>query len=260
MYMHKLLVNANKQLKIRHMTTGADCAIPLGLLCVAPPADDPLVISTSPVMARRDRSHSPESANKRVRPSHRSPRSPSPTRRSQRPSDRDRERDRERDRDRARDKDREHDRRSDRRDRDRDRPRDRDHDDRRRRSRSRDRRDRDRDRERGGRDGRDRRSASPPQVKALPKVENGAGTPDSKAASPAPEDDKIKARKAKLEAWKKAQAKTTVDDAKARSMALAGKSFTSGTSLLSSLPSKPTSHHLISCSCLRGWRTQSSGF
>jgi ATP-dependent RNA helicase DDX46/PRP5 len=43
--------------------------------------------------------------------------------------------------------------------------------------------------------------------------------------SPPPEDDKLKAKRAKLEAWKKErEAKKALDEAKAKAMALAGKS------------------------------------
>ncbi|KAJ7095258.1 P-loop containing nucleoside triphosphate hydrolase protein [Mycena belliarum] len=151
-------------------------------------------------MARRDRSLSPDSSNKRVRPSHRSPRSPSPTRRSTQrlPASRSRHDDRDRDRyreDRYRDDRRRDSYRDDRRDD-------------RRRSRSRDRRSR----------SRERRAAQPP-------------TPPRPAAEPVPtpppEDDKIRARKEKLEAWKKErEAKKALDEAKAKALALAGKSAT----------------------------------
>jgi hypothetical protein len=181
-------------------------------------------------MARRDRSYSPDSSNKRVRPSHRSPRSPSPTRRSQRPDNRDRDRDWDRDR-RDRDKDRDRDRYRDDRHRDdrrRDSYKDSGRDDRRR-SRSRERRDR------------DRRPASPnhPVTHPVDKVENGTAraspTPGSGAATPGPEDEKLKAKRAKLEAWKKErEAKKALDSAKAKAMALAGKS---------AAPSELTSTH-----------------
>ncbi|KAJ7179868.1 P-loop containing nucleoside triphosphate hydrolase protein [Mycena crocata] len=147
-------------------------------------------------MARRDRSLSPESSNKRVRPSHRSPRSPSPTRRStQRPpanrSRYDDDRSRDRDRDRYRE--------------------DRYRDDRRRDSYRDDRRD-DRRRSRS----RERRAAQPPTPPRPP--------PES-VKTPPPEDEKIRARKEKLEAWKKErEAKKALDEAKAKAMALAGKS------------------------------------
>ncbi|PPQ83301.1 hypothetical protein CVT25_004040 [Psilocybe cyanescens] len=156
-------------------------------------------------MARRDRSISPETSNKRVRQSHRSPRSPSPTRRSstQRSSngrpryDDERDRDRDRDRDRHRDKDR--DRYRDDRYRD-DRRRDSHRDDRRR-SRSR---------------SRERRPPSPPRQ--APQAEP--------VQTPPPEDEKLKAKRAKLEAWKKErEAKKALDEAKAKAMALAGKSM-----------------------------------
>ncbi|KAF7355207.1 P-loop containing nucleoside triphosphate hydrolase protein [Mycena sanguinolenta] len=155
-------------------------------------------------MARRDRSISPDTSNKRVRPSHRSPRSPSPTRRStQRPPA---NRDRYRDDDRPRDRDRyREDRYRD--DRRRDSYRDDRRDDRdRRRSRSRDRRSR----------SRERRAAQPPTP---PRP-----APES-VPTPPPEDEKIRARKEKLEAWKKErEAKKALDEAKAKAMALAGKS------------------------------------
>ncbi|KAJ6599192.1 P-loop containing nucleoside triphosphate hydrolase protein [Mycena vulgaris] len=145
-------------------------------------------------MARRDRSISPESSNKRVRPSHRSPRSPSPTRRSTQrpPASRSRYDD---DRSRGSDRYRE----------------DRYRDDRRRDSYRDDRRD-DRRRSRS----RERRAAQPP-------------TPPRPAAEPVPtpppEDEKIRARKEKLEAWKKErEAKKALDEAKAKALALAGKS------------------------------------
>ncbi|KAF8974340.1 P-loop containing nucleoside triphosphate hydrolase protein [Flammula alnicola] len=150
-------------------------------------------------MARRDRSFSPDSSNKRVRPSHRSPRSPSPTRRStQRTNVRSRyddERDRDRDRERDRNRDRDRDRYRDDRYRD-DRRRDSHRDDRRRsRSRSRERR--------------------PTPPRPAPAAE----------PTPPPEDEKLKAKRAKLEAWKKErEAKKALDEAKAKAMALAGKS------------------------------------
>ena len=158
-------------------------------------------------MARRDRSYSPDTSNKRVRPSHRSsPRSPSPTRRStQRSANRSRyDDDRERDWDRPRDRDR-----------------DRHHDDRYREDRRRDsyrdsgrddRRDSDRRRSRS----RERRAAQPPTP-----PRNGTDT----AQATLPEDDKLKAKRAKLDAWKKErEAKKALDEAKAKAMALAGKS------------------------------------
>lgn len=145
-------------------------------------------------MARRDRSFSPEASNKRVRPSHRSPRSPSPTRRNvQRTSNRSRyEEDRERERDRPRERFRE----------------DRHRDDRRRDNYRDDRRD-DRRRSRS----RERRPPTPPRAQLEP------------VQTPPPEDDKLKAKRAKLEAWKKErEAKKALDEAKAKAMALAGKS------------------------------------
>ncbi|KAK7695505.1 hypothetical protein QCA50_000141 [Cerrena zonata] len=166
-------------------------------------------------MARRDRSYTPDSPNKRVRPSHRSTRSPSPTRRnaqrlprSRYDDERDRDRDRDRDRERERDRDRDRDRYRDDRYRD---DRRRDHrDDRRddrRRSRSRERRDRD-------------KPPTPPRSRPDPRPE-----PEAKPATPPVEDEKIKAKRAKLEAWKKErEAKKALDEAKAKAMALAGKS------------------------------------
>ncbi|KAH8106099.1 P-loop containing nucleoside triphosphate hydrolase protein [Cristinia sonorae] len=163
-------------------------------------------------MARRDRSYSPDSSNKRVRHSHRSSRSPSPTRRTAQRSTRpryddERDRDRDRERDRDRDRDRERDRYRDERHRD-DRRRDYrdDRRDDRRRSRSRERRER------------DRQVATPPRKQPTPP-------PTQPAAPPTVEDEKLKAKRAKLEAWKKErEAKKALDEAKAKAMALAGKS------------------------------------
>ncbi|THH12221.1 hypothetical protein EW145_g146 [Phellinidium pouzarii] len=190
-------------------------------------------------MARRDRSRSPDSANKRVRPSYRSsPRSPSPTRRNtQRPSDRSRydDRDRDRNRDAIRDRDRERDKYRDDRYRDdkrrdafrddRDR-RDRDYrrDDRRPRSRSRDRKDRDRERN---------------VQTSVPREQKEQNTAAS--TTPPVEDEKQRAKRERLEAWKKErEAKKALDEAKAKAMALAGKTAqpttTSGTS---SVPTAP---------------------
>ncbi|KAF8222749.1 P-loop containing nucleoside triphosphate hydrolase protein [Tricholoma matsutake] len=159
-------------------------------------------------MARRDRSFSPDTSNKRVRPSHRSsPRSPSPTRRStQRTTNRSRyDDDRDRDWDRPRDRDRDRDRDRYRDDRRRDSYRDGGRDDRKdehRRSRS-----------------RERRGAQPPTP-----PRNKSET----LQTPPPEDDKLKAKRAKLEAWKKErEAKKALDEAKAKAMALAGKSVPS---------------------------------
>ncbi|KAH0840058.1 P-loop containing nucleoside triphosphate hydrolase protein [Lanmaoa asiatica] len=58
---------------------------------------------------------------------------------------------------------------------------------------------------------------------------------------PAPEDEKLKAKRAKLEAWKKErEAKKALDEAKAKAMALAGKSAPALTGLgLKGLPLKP---------------------
>ncbi|KII94684.1 hypothetical protein PLICRDRAFT_33500 [Plicaturopsis crispa FD-325 SS-3] len=176
-------------------------------------------------MARRDRSYSPDSSNKRVRLSHRSsPRSPSPTRRStQRPSNRsryddDRDRERERDRDKPRDRDR---------DRYRD---DRYRDDRRRDSYRDDRRDdRRRSRSRSPRDRRDRPPPSEP--KAQPEAES------SKPKLTPAEDEKLKAKKAKLEAWKKErEAKKALDEAKVKAMALASKKAAADGSSAAPLP------------------------
>ncbi|KAJ6539221.1 P-loop containing nucleoside triphosphate hydrolase protein [Mycena capillaripes] len=150
-------------------------------------------------MARRDRSTSPDASNKRSRPN---PRSPSPTRRSAQrpPANRDRYRDDDRSRDRDRDRYRE----------------DRYHDDRRRDSYRDDRRD-DRRRSRS----RERRAAQPPTP---PRP-----APES-VPTPPPEDEKIRARKEKLEAWKKErEAKKALDEAKAKAMALAGKSAAAST-------------------------------
>ena len=148
-------------------------------------------------MARRDRSFSPESSNKRVRQSYRSPRSPSPTRRStQKALPRSRYEDRDRNRDRERDRDRDRDRHRD----------DRYRDDRR--------RDSHRDDRRRSRSG-DRRPASPSRPLAT----------NEPVQTPPPEDEKLKAKRAKLEAWKKErEAKKALDEAKAKAMALAGKS------------------------------------
>ncbi|KAJ3573344.1 hypothetical protein NP233_g2495 [Leucocoprinus birnbaumii] len=160
-------------------------------------------------MPRRERSYTPDSSNKRVRPSHRSsPRSPSPTRRNApRPSNRSRyddERERDRDRDRERDRYRERDR-----DRDRDRYRDDRYRDERRREPYRDDRRDDRRRSRE-RERQPSPSRPPPQESAAP--------------TPPPEDEKIGARRAKLEAWKKErEAKKALDEAKLKAMALAGK-------------------------------------
>jgi ATP-dependent RNA helicase DDX46/PRP5 len=158
-------------------------------------------------MGRRDRSFSPETPNKRVRPSHRSPRSPSPTRRNtQRASTRsryddDRERDRDRDRDRARERER---------DRYRD---DRHRDDRRRDSHRDDRRSERRDDRRRSLS-RERRERTPP-TNSQPEA----------AATPPIEDEQLKKKRAKLEAWKKDRdAKKALVEAKAKAMALAGKS------------------------------------
>ncbi|KAF5393957.1 hypothetical protein D9757_000148 [Collybiopsis confluens] len=160
-------------------------------------------------MVRRDRSYSPDSSNKRVRHSHRSsPRSPSPTRRSSQRSNRNKhdddwDRDRERARDRERDRDRDRYREDRYRDRD---DRRRDHRDDRRRSPSRE---------------RDRRQ-TPPQKESASEP-----TTPSKSSTPAPtvEDEAKKTRRARLETWKKQrEAQKALGEAKAKAMALAGKS------------------------------------
>jgi ATP-dependent RNA helicase DDX46/PRP5 len=159
-------------------------------------------------MVRRDRSYSPEASNKRVRPSHRSSRSPSPTRRTtQRPTNRSRyDGDREKDWERDRDRDR----------RDRDRARDRHRDDRyrddRRREPYRDDRREDRRRDRD-------RPLSPPASAPAP-----ASSQPETPRTPPVEDEKLKSKRAKLEAWKKErEAKKALDEATAKAMALAGK-------------------------------------
>ncbi|KAF8915887.1 P-loop containing nucleoside triphosphate hydrolase protein [Mucidula mucida] len=157
-------------------------------------------------MARRDRSYSPDTSNKRVR-SHRSPRSPSPTRRHQRASNRSDDRDGGwdvKDRDRARERDRERQREERLRE-------ERLREERRRndlaREERRDRPDRRRSRSR------DRRTSTP----AKAATTEATGTPP-------PEDEKVKARRDKLEAWRKERdAKKALDEAKAKAMALAGK-------------------------------------
>ncbi|KIK65401.1 hypothetical protein GYMLUDRAFT_38855 [Collybiopsis luxurians FD-317 M1] len=171
-------------------------------------------------MVRRDRSYSPDSSNKRVRHSHRSsPRSPSPTRRSSQRSNRnkhdddwDRDRDRERVRDRDRERERDRDRYRD--DRHRDRDRDRDRDDRRR-----------DDRRQSPSRERDRRQTPPRKETA-----SGSNTP-AKSSTPVPSTEvdalkaKQEAKRAKLEAWKKQrEAQKALGEAKAKAMALAGKS------------------------------------
>ena len=205
-------------------------------------------------MARRDRSYSPDSPNKRVRPSHRSPRSPSPTRRNApRPTrsryddDRDRDGYRDRDRDRERDRDRgdrERDRDRDReRDRDSHRDRDRYRDDRYRDDRRRDYRDDRRDDRRRSRS-RDRAHRDRP---ASPARTQPPSQPDSKNSTPPVEDEKLKAKRARLEAWKKERdAKKALDEAKVKAMALAGK--TAPGEFVPYLPSNfGMSHHLIPC-------------
>jgi ATP-dependent RNA helicase DDX46/PRP5 len=151
-------------------------------------------------MPRRDRSRSPDSPYKKVRQSAHS-RSPSPTRRYHQRSrhDDDRDRDRERDRDRDRDR-RGHDRR--------DRDRDRDHD----------RRDRDKDRHR-----RDDRRRSRSAERERPRENGAVATPPSKTATPPVEDEKMRAKRERLEAWKRDRGKKSLGDAKAKAMALAGK-------------------------------------
>ncbi|KAF6762360.1 pre-mRNA-processing ATP-dependent RNA helicase PRP5 [Ephemerocybe angulata] len=151
-------------------------------------------------MARRDRSASPDTPNKRVRPSHRSPRSPSPTRRKW-----DRDRYRDRDRDGHRDRDRYRD--------------DRYRDDRRGPSHPHPARDDRRDDKRRSSRSRERRPHSPPPRAALAPAEASKATP-----TPPPEDEKVRAKRAKFEAWKKErEAKKALDEAKAKAMALAGK-------------------------------------
>jgi len=175
-------------------------------------------------MGRRDRSFSPEPSNKRVRPSHRSPRSPSPTRRNtQRPSTRSRyddDRERERERDRVRDRDRDRDRYRD----------DRYRDDRR--------RDAHRDDRRGERrdDRRERDRPSTPPTSQLDVV-----------STPPVEDEKLRLKRAKIEAWKKDRdAKKALDEAKAKAMALAGKSVP-GELYACASQDFVISHHLIQC-------------
>ncbi|KAJ3517972.1 hypothetical protein NLJ89_g166 [Agrocybe chaxingu] len=148
-------------------------------------------------MARRDRSYSPDSSNKR-RTNGRSRYDDEREWDRDRERNRDRDRPRDRDRDRGRDGDRDWDRRRDDRFRD-DRRRDSYRDDRRRsRSRSRERR-------------------IPTPSRPTPPAE--------KVQTPPPEDEKLKAKRAKLEAWKKErEAKKALDEAKAKAMALAGKS------------------------------------
>ncbi|KIY73731.1 P-loop containing nucleoside triphosphate hydrolase protein [Cylindrobasidium torrendii FP15055 ss-10] len=146
-------------------------------------------------MARRDRSRSPDSSNKRVRPSHRSPRSPSPTGRYP-----DKDRDRKdnnswdaRDLDRARARDRE----------------------RRREEQAREERKREeirRERARIEREKEDRR-----REEERSRAASASGTPQ-------PEDDKKKARLDKLAAWRKTRdAAKALDTAKAKAFALAGR-------------------------------------
>ena len=153
-------------------------------------------------MPRDKRSHSPDPQHgsyKRSKQSHRSSRSPSPTRRPRnaRADYRDRDRDSRRD-------DWDSRRKDDRR---------RSHSREKRRSRSRD-RDRDRDR----RD-RDRRPLTPPRSRPVEALKPTTATP------PVSEDPKIKAKRERLEAWKKErEAKKALDEAKAKAMALAGKS------------------------------------
>ncbi|KAK7049634.1 pre-mRNA processing RNA-helicase [Paramarasmius palmivorus] len=174
-------------------------------------------------MGRRDRSYSPDTSNKRVRHSHRSSRSPSPTRRAPRPSNRSRyDDDREWDRDRDRD----------RRDRDRDRYRDDRYKDDRRRDHRDDRRDDRRDERRDDRrdERRDDRRRSRSQERRPIKVPSPSprtqATPEAVATpTPPPEDEATKARRAKYEQWKKDQkAQKALGEAKAKAMALAGKS------------------------------------
>lgn len=234
---------------------GAGAALPAaesGRQWQTTPSSDPrplcmnlLCTSSSTAMARRDRTASPDTPNKRVRPSHRSPRSPSPTRRStQRASTNQRSRyddDREWDRDRYRERDR---------DRDRDRERDRYRDDRYRDDRRgpshrdpiRDDRRDDRRRSRS----RERRPASPPRHQVAPTAPTPA-TEAKATPTPPPEDEKLRAKRAKFEAWKKErEAKKALDEAKAKAkaMALAGKS-TSGAWFFAHTSTSLTSQRLI---------------
>lgn len=164
-------------------------------------------------MPRDKRSHSPEDHgyHKRSKQSHRSSRSPSPTWRTRNSKSDFRDKDREPRRDDWDTRRKDDKRRSHSRERRRSRSRDR------RRSRSRD-RDRDRDRDRRDRD-RDSR-ATPPRSR-LADAEKPQGT-----TPPSVEDPKIVARRERLEAWKKErEAKKALDEAKAKAMALAGKSI-----------------------------------
>lgn len=196
-------------------------------------------------MARRDRSYSPETSNKRVRPSHRSsPRSPSPTRRNtQRPSNRPRHDDRDREWDRPRDRG------------------DRYHDDK-----YRDDRRRDSYRDSGRDDRRDdrRRSRSRERRAAQPPTPPRNQPPPEVVQTPPPEDDKLRAKRANLAAWKKErEAKKALDEAKAKAMALAGKSVPG--EFTYSLTINMISQHLIHCSnsssccccCKTHWPTKS---
>ncbi|TEB35610.1 P-loop containing nucleoside triphosphate hydrolase protein [Coprinellus micaceus] len=65
----------------------------------------------------------------------------------------------------------------------------------------------------------------------LPPTAAPESTVEAKATpTPPPQDDKLKAKRAKLEAWKKdREAKKALDEAKAKAMALAGKSAASAT-------------------------------
>ena len=206
-------------------------------------------------MARRDRSYSPDAPNKRVRP-HRSSRSPSPTRRSsQRPprsrydDDRDRERPRDRDRDRDRDGYRDRDRHRD----------DRFRDDKRRDGYRDDRRD-DRDRRRSR--SRDRRLPPPPATNAPALLPPEKGGTDN--TTPPAEDEKLKAKKAKLEAWKKErEAKKALGEAKAKAMALAGKTAP-GMYVYQLMTICMISQHLIfscrQCCCDKEWPAKPFSF
>jgi|SRR5882724_10704727 len=144
-------------------------------------------------MPRDKRSRSPEQSHgsyKRSKQSHRSSRSPSPTRRPRNARPDYRDRDRRDDRDSRKRDDR-------------------------RRSRS-----RDRDRERRDRE---RRPLTPPRSRPIEVEKSKVATP------PVPEDPKIKAKRERLEAWKKErEAKKALDEAKAKAMALAGKSVPTG--------------------------------
>lgn len=189
-------------------------------------------------MARRDRSRSPDTSNKRVR-SHRSPRSPSPTRRQRASNRYDDVKDVKssgdsnvwdiKDRDRARDRDRERQREERHRE---ERRKEQIREERERRERARE----DRERERRRSRSRERTAAATP------------GQPASATGTPPVEDDKVKARRDKLEAWRKARdASKALDEAKAKAMALAGKVAppTATGTCIQLLVIFKISHHLI---------------